>query len=329
MCEVRRERDPAPECESGWRGASCRAEKYARCSRNLTDNTDTCNPSGSCMPATANQPCEWRTSPHLIGKTVYVLPIGTLNMDYPFVCGPGIRGGNGLDSSEQSSATCAGFCPAGFTCSGGAEGVEPVACKEAHYCPEGSSVPLPCPAGTFGNASGLQAEHDCNNCPVGHFCGPGVSKPTTCSPGTVAPNENMAACIDCQAGTYQEEAGQTACGSCRPGLFCPVGASAPLPCEAGSYSAASALVAQAECTICPAGSFCFAGSTAATSCSKGTYAAAEGSQLCDACPEGKFQGEEGTSACIECGDGFTCPEGSVVQIPASCDAGTYLVSASD
>ncbi len=69
--------------------------------------------------------------------------------------------------------------------------------------------------------------------------------------------------------------------------------------------------------------------TAATSCSKGTYAAAEGSQLCDACPEGKYQGEEGASACIECGDGFTCPEGSVVQIPASCDAGTYLDAASD
>ena len=34
-------------------------------------------------------------------------------------------------------------------------------------------------------------------------------------------------------------------------------------------------------------------------------------------------------ACIECGDGFTCPEGSVVQIPASCEAGTYLDSASD
>ena len=80
-------------------------------------------------------------------------------------------------------------------------GVEPVACPEAHYCPVGSSAALPCPAGTFGNASGLQAEQECHACPAGHFCGPGVSEPTPCSRGTVAPNENMVACNDCEAGT--------------------------------------------------------------------------------------------------------------------------------
>ena len=31
--------------------------------------------------------------------------------------------------------------------------------------------------------------------------------------------------------------------------------------------------------------------------------------------------------CNECDDGYTCPEGSVVQIPASCDPGTYLKTA--
>ena len=94
-------------------------------------------------------------------------------------------------------------------------------------------------------------------------------------------------------------------------------------CAEGSYGGATGLVAQAQCTACPAGSYCFAGSTAATSCSKGTYAAAERSQLCDACPEGKYQGDEGASACTECDDGFTCPEGSVVMIPAACEPGTY------
>ena len=107
------------------------------------------------------------------------------------------------------------------------------------------------------------------------------------------------------------------------------GSSAALPCEGGTFGSQTGLQSSAGCISCDTGTFCFAGSTAATSCSKGTYAAAEGSQLCDACPEGKYQGEEGASACIECGDGFTCPEGSVVQIPASCDAGTYLDAASD
>ena len=401
-CEVQRE-----ACPKGYSGNACRDARES-CSMNTNDNVDTCNPSGSCKPTTANQPCDWRTSPELIGKFVYVLPLGTHTLDYPFACAPGIRGGNGSNPSEQTSNVCAGLCPAGFTCGGGADGVEPVACPEAHYCPAGSSVALPCPAGTFGNASGLQSEQECHNCPVGHFCGPGSREPTACSRGTVAPNENTVACNDCEAGTYQEEAGQTACEPCRPGSFCPVGASAPLPCEegthssaanlasagdctmttpgyyattgsmeqtpcppgtrqpeskkekctdyeagkfmnasgamschpctpgsfcpvgasaplpceGGSYGAGEGLETQAQCTVCPAGTYCFAGSTAATNCSKGTYAAAEGSQLCAACLEGKYQGEEGASACIECGDGFTCPEGSVVQIPASCDAGT-------
>ena len=322
---------PAARCEV-WREAcgqydialACKAAAVASCSTDTTNNVDTCSPSGSCKPATANQPCDWRTSPDLIDKTVYVLPLGTHNLDYPFVCAPGIRGGDGSNPSEQTSAFCAGLCPPGFTCGGGEEGVKPVACPEAHYCPEGSSVALPCPAGKFGNVSGLQAEHECHTCPAGHFCGPAVNKPTACSRGTVAPNASMVACNDCEAGTYQEEAGQTACGSCRPGSFCPAGASARLPCAEGSYSAVMGLEAQAECTVCPAGTYCFAGSTAATSCSKGTYAATEGSQLCAACPEGKYQGHEGASACNECSSGYTCPEGSVVQIPASCDPGTYL-----
>jgi len=115
------------------------------------------------------------------------------------------------------------------------------------------------------------------------------------------------------------------------GYYCEAGSvsAKAAACAEGTYGGAMGLVAQANCTVCPAGTYCFAGSTAATSCSKGTYAVAEGSQLCDGCPEGKYQGEEGASACIECGDGFTCPEGSVVQIPASCDAGTYLYAASD
>ena len=122
---------PAARCEV-WREA-CPTTPYAdkiaceqaeeSCSTDTTDNIDTCNPSGSCKPATANQPCDWRTSPDLIGKTVYVLPLGKHNLDYPFVCAPGIRGGNGSDPSEQTSATCAGLCPAGFTCGGGEEGV--------------------------------------------------------------------------------------------------------------------------------------------------------------------------------------------------------------
>ena len=115
-------------------------------------------------------------------------------------------------------------------------------------------------------------------------------------------------------------------GECAQGYYCAAGSvsATAAACAEGSYGGATGLVAQAECTVCPVGTYCFAGSTVATNCSKGTYAAAEGSQLCDACPEGTYQGEEGASSCSECDDGFTCPEGSVMQIPVSCEPGTYL-----
>ena len=61
-----------------------------------------------------------------------------------------------------------------------------------------------------------------------------------------------------------------------------------------------------------------------SNCSAGTYAASNGSQLCSACFEGTYQGEDGATACAACEDGYKCPEGSVVMIPATCEQGTYL-----
>ena len=48
------------------------------------DNVDSCNiTSSSCKPSTFNQPCDWQNNPALLGKTVYVLPLGSHNLDYP------------------------------------------------------------------------------------------------------------------------------------------------------------------------------------------------------------------------------------------------------
>ena len=173
----------------------------------------------------------------------------------------------------------------------------------------------------------MRSAKDCITCDEGTYCPVGSASAIDCSPGTVAPKAGMGTCENCAAGTFQQEAGKTACDACPPGSYCLEGAAAALPCPAGEFSNETGLHGREGCSPCPVGTFCFAGSTAAKSCSKGTYAAAERSQLCNACPEGKYQGDEGASACSECGDGFTCPEGSVVQIPASCDAGTYLDSA--
>jgi len=67
----------------------------------------------------------------------------------------------------------AGFCAAGFHCSGGAQGPRPVngvgggVCPSGHYCPPKSATPIKCAAGTFANETGA---HVCKPCPQGAHC---------------------------------------------------------------------------------------------------------------------------------------------------------------
>ena len=172
------------------------------------------------------------------------------------------------------------------------------------------------------------ASDQCVVCPAGSVCAGGASPPRDCPRGGYCV-AGVSQPEDCPAGRYGSETGLSdalCSGECMQGYYCEAGSvsAKAAACPEGSYGSATGLVEQAECIVCPAGTYCFAGSTAPTSCSKGTYAAAERSQLCDACPEGTYQGEEGASACSECDDGFTCPEGSVMQIPVSCEPGTCL-----
>ena len=66
----------------------------------------------ACPLATESQACDWRNDPSLLGEVLYTLPLGSHNEDLPTPCSIGLRGGNGTDPSEQSSAKCAGFCRA-------------------------------------------------------------------------------------------------------------------------------------------------------------------------------------------------------------------------
>ena len=51
-----------------------------------------------------------------------------------------------------------------------------------------------------------------------------------------------------------------------------------------------------------------------------------GSSRSSQCPSTTYQPASGATACITCGDGYHCPSGSSVRIPASCSEGTYLES---
>lgn len=42
-------------------------------------------------------------------------------------------------------------------------------CPLGYVCPMGSTQPLPCPPGSFGNLTHAEATHDCHPCPAGTF----------------------------------------------------------------------------------------------------------------------------------------------------------------
>eukprot|EP00964_Phaeocystis_antarctica_P067957 scaffold41164_cov69-Phaeocystis_antarctica.AAC.1 len=287
---------------------------------NPTDNINDYNVTSSfCPPITFNQPCDWQNNPAVLGKTVYVLPLGSHDQDYPFACGVGLLGGS--LASQQTSATCAGFCPAGFTC--GAEAtVAPAACPKGHYCPKGTSVALPCLPGSYSDATSLTSASECTETDAGHFAPTGSIQQIKCSPGTVAPNSNMGACLKCEAGTFQATLGQLMCGSCTPGSYCAEGAAAALPCSKGSYSGATDLSSAGQCTTTNAGYYASTGSTQQTPCNPGTMAPAVGMGACELCEPGKFQPESSSTACLPCAVASYCPNRGTTS-PTPCPGGTY------
>lgn len=63
--------------------------------------------------------------------------------------------------------------PLGFFCLEGSQSSSPGSsmfggiCPVGHYCAESSSVPSPCPPGSYQNETGGKGKHDCKPCPPG------------------------------------------------------------------------------------------------------------------------------------------------------------------
>ena len=275
---------PAAKCEI-WRQAE--ADDRELCAMNHTQNVDACQEgtgSAACPLATESQPCNWRKDPSLLGEEVYVLPLGSHDDDaLPTPCSIGLLGGNGSDAREQASAKCAGLCPAGFFCAEEAT-VQPSLCPKGRYCPQGTATPLPCEAGTFGDAAGLSGADQCTPTSPGSYATAGSTTQTPCSPGTVAPNAGMGACDVCAPGTYQDAPGQLSCRDCGRGSY----SANVLSCErcnVGEYCPARSVVG----TPCPVGSTTEgrgAGGPDECGCRTGTYdSAAAGAEerSCEPC----------------------------------------------
>ena len=161
---------------------------------------------------------DWKETPMAIGSSVYYYPINQMTFgSFPNRCAKGVLGS--VDEEYQSSIQCAGVCPVGFYCPEEAT-IEPVICIAGSICPEGSATPLPCPAGTINNETGMSEDSHCKDVPAGMYSAAGSTSAVLCPRGTSQPEVAQAGCIDCLAGTFQNELGATACKQCSAGYYC-------------------------------------------------------------------------------------------------------------
>ena len=152
-------------------------------------------------------------------------------------------------------------------------------CPAGAFCPEASTLPTLCPAGHFGNSTGLETSECDGVCARGHFCPPGTARETqfpcpagsygnatqltssACSTSCTPYGASLTACdvALCEPGYYCEP-GSTSARSreCGEGFFCPRGSAEPTPLAPGQVgvggTSPQTRTAQATCnTCCPDG----------------------------------------------------------------------------
>jgi hypothetical protein len=76
----------------------------------------------------------------------------------------------GFVCSPQSLSVAPQLCPAGYVCGPGSTRAAAGVCPKGSYCPAGSSAAQPCPRGTYGNTTGLQAPQCSGVCPPKFYC---------------------------------------------------------------------------------------------------------------------------------------------------------------
>ena len=183
-----------------------------------------------------------------------------------------------VDTRSQEECGDGFYCPEGSTaavlCAAGMFCVTPASqepCSKGSYCLTGSQLPNSLSVGWYAvNDAGDQTttagvdQRECDagwfcaagnrtQCQAGQRCEPGASFPSPCAPGTKQPLPAQAACVDCSAGSFQDEEGQVGCKVCLKGHQCPTsGMQEAAPCASGQVAPG---VGSVNCTTCPAGTY--------------------------------------------------------------------------
>ncbi|XP_038155551.1 uncharacterized protein LOC119792815 [Cyprinodon tularosa] len=221
-----------------------------------------------------------------------------------------------------------GLCQPGYYCLAGLDSENPDgnfstgiggACPQGSYCPEGTSVPLSCPPGTYSDRLYLREASGCSLCPGGQYCG---------TAGLTTPSGL------CQAGSYCPGGDTTSTGSegglCPTSHYCPSGSFSPVACPAGTYNN---LTGQPACFRCPAGYYCPEKTDNFTNfpCPPGFYCP-DGTKYATQfpCPRGYYNPEPMTQSldsCLPCPPGHYCEKERLTKVSGKCKAGWFCVSA--
>ncbi|XP_062603182.1 uncharacterized protein LOC134264959 [Saccostrea cucullata] len=313
----------------------------------------------TCKECPAGFYCDSSVGP-ITNYTTYVCPEGHYcqngtKVSTEFPCPSGTYNNDTGLRADSECFPCLGgyYCPAatvnpylpcgaGYYCRTGAKTAAPMQnadayeCPVGHYCPEQSTEPTKCPAGTYSNTTRLMNMTDCTPCTKGWYCDSlGLTAPVgLCSAGfyCIAGSDNMAPTI------------------CPAGKYCPEGTHTPIKCPSGTFSNTTRLNSSSECTNCTAGYYCQqAGlTTEEGNCTQGYYCPTgstssmavicpiglvcpEGSDQPKSCAPGYFTNQTGQWQCNICPNGFYClPENVTAGIPTSghfdCPAGYYCPS---
>lgn len=168
-----------------------------------------------------------------------------------------------------------------------------------------------CPSGTYQSASS-HTQTSCTACPGTQYQpAMGQSSCKACSTGYYSTDRKAqtlcqagykcASCrrTACDAGTFQNSAGQTTCKACSGATYQPSSAQASCEtCSVGYYR--SSATAQ---TRCQAGYKC-PGSCARNECPAGTYQNAAGKTTCTGCPSNQYQDLARQTSCKACTAGY-------------------------
>ena len=194
-------------------------------------------------------------------------------------------------------------CDPSYMCMGYSV-ITPVLCKPGYYCPGG--IAMPCPLGTFSNATGISSVNLCNFCTRGKYCSVyGLTEPNGfCAPGFFCEG----------AATSQVPGIHTKFprnGPCPKGYYCPLGTQEPEKCPAGTFRNTTGAASIEACYPCEPGSFCEYDGLVEPSglCAEGWY-----------CPANQMNSKPSNFTCPE---GHYCPEGTAS--PVECKRGNIIL----